>query len=638
MRLTVFLFCVLLLAGCASTGRELSSGRGVQNDTVSPTNRLNRSEAERMMDEIFESGVKNYLIGNYKLAIENLYKTMDFVQAGLDFPAGSAYYLGRIYADLAADPDGALEKYQLYLKSFMEDDIDLALNFENPFEEYSNCADSAKKYLRLAVDWEQNEKRYKKAYLDFLLNTYGDTVGARIVAKDILDLEKTEDNYIQVIQLCETREEQLQQYLRMEKDFGPSYETNKRIFQLYKELGDVNKALSALERLAKSDKSTNDAEKNFNRIFYARQLLDNGKTKDSYNIAKSVLQNSPEDESAVTFMVYYYRMTGNDNAMYETIKSAMRSPAISNYGKYDILNEMLEGYRADKEDKGTALAHRAEMLDVMRIVLSEQTVNNDILMLCERWTEDESELSEETEQLFYDILKHDPENVRLRELLINYYIETNDSAKCIKLCEDGIKYIEPVSIFYYYEGLCQWQRQHYDEMFAVLDKGIASANDKDEADVLSRLYNLYGMGCYRVDPPSAAENYEKSLEYNPDNIDCIKNYSCYLIDYWDGSQGDRLLDLSKRALELDSLDMEVNTYYAMAMMLIGQKEAAKKRIDAVLSSNGIDEVYDIVLEYAGDIYHSMGLNREAKDFWERAEAVTDDDSMKERISKKIEDN
>ena len=229
MRLTVFLFCVLLLAGCASTGRELSSGRGVQNDTVSPTNRLNRSEAERMMDEIFESGVKNYLIGNYKLAIENLYKTMDFVQAGLDFPAGSAYYLGRIYADLAADPDGALEKYQLYLKSFMEDDIDLALNFENPFEEYSNCADSAKKYLRLAVDWEQNEKRYKKAYLDFLLNTYGDTVGARIVAKDILDLEKTEDNYIQVIQLCETREEQLQQYLRMEKDFGPSYETNKRI-------------------------------------------------------------------------------------------------------------------------------------------------------------------------------------------------------------------------------------------------------------------------------------------------------------------------------------------------------------------------------------------------------------------------
>ena len=641
MRIVVFIFCVLLLAGCASTGDIVSSRKVAPKeevDTLSPQDGASARTTRRAMDEIFESGVKNYLIGNYKLAIENLYKTMENVDADGDFPAGSAYYLGRIYAELATNPDGALEKYQLYLKSFMDDDIDLALNFENPFEEYSNCADSAGKYLRYAAGWEQSVMRYKKTYFNYLLNTANDTVLADSVAKAILSMEKTEDNYIQVIQLCKTKEEQLQQYLKMEKDFGSSYETNKRIFQLYKESGDMKKALEALERLAKSDKSISDAEKNFNKIFYARQLLDNGKTKDAYNIAKSVLQNSPEDESAVTFMVYYYRMTGNDNAMYETIKSAMRSPAISNYGKYDILNEMLEGYRADKEDKDVVLSHRAEMLDVLRIVLSEQTINNDILMLCEKLTEDESELSETTEQIFYDILMRDPENVRLRELLINYYIEENDSAKCIQLCEDGMRYMDPVSIFYYYEGLCYLRLQHYDEMFEALDKGIKLTDEKDEADVLSRLYNLYGMGCYRVDPPNAPENYEKSLKYDTANIDCMKNYCNYLIDYWDGSRGDRLLELSKRAVELDPYDMETKTYYAMAMMLTGQKEAAKVQIDAVLSEDGENSVYDIVLEYAGDIYNSVGLIQEAKDFWKRAEAVTDDDSMKARINKKIEEN
>ena len=644
MRLLVIVFSALLLAGCASTGDKMSSGARTDKSTLDTTKKEKvltyKQKIERERDEIFEAGVKNYLIGDYKTSIENLQKAADtfYIERGCDFPAASCYYLGRIYAELATDFDGVLGRYQLFLKSF-EDDENMILDFENPFPEDNNYVESAKEYLKKAAYWEPDEIRYKKTYLYFLLNGMRDTTAADSVAKEILIRQKTEYNYMQVINLTKKQEEQMSYYEEMEKTFGPSQETNMWIYQYYKEHGDISKAIDALKRLAENTKTNDATESNFNRILYARQLLDmeKSKKKEALNIAQDVLHEYPDDESASIFMVYYYNITGNTSEMYEAIKKVINSPTISNGGKYNTLSEMLDGFRAEKEEGEITLADRPEMIEVMRMALSLSNVNNDIVLLCEKMTEDENDLSETTEPLFYEILKHSPENIPLREMLINYYLNTNNTARCVELCEEGIKYMEPASIFYLYEGQSYWQQQRYEEMFSALDKGIKSANEPEEQEVLSKLYNLYGLGCYRVDPPNTKANYEKALEYDSANIECLKNYCCYIIDYWDGSMRDKLLALSRRALDIDVSDMEVNTYYAMALMLNGQADEAKARIDAVLSDYDIDEVYDIVLEYAGDIYKSVGLNQEARNFWERAASITTDEDMKARINQKIEE-
>jgi len=189
---------------------------------------------------------------------------------------------------------------------------------------------------------------------------------------------------------------------------------------------------------------------------------------------------------------------------------------------------------------------------------------------------------------------------------------------------------------YYYKGLAEFYEKRYKESIKTLNNAIIYV--LDDAWLLSGIYETLGNNYHALaeqDPSSSYhiksdENFEKALEYDPQNVYLLNNYSYYL-----SIRGEKL-NLAKDMIEkCISINTDPNPSfldtYAWVLFKLNEYDNAVKMIRKSIQFGGDSA---IIFEHYGDILKALGLLEEAIVEWERALIK---DPLNQDLQKKILD-
>lgn len=140
-----------------------------------------------------------------------------------------------------------------------------------------------------------------------------------------------------------------------------------------------------------------------------------------------------------------------------------------------------------------------------------------------------------------------------------------------------------------------------------------------ETDSLkSVIYGMIGDTKYNQSKKSSYEkDYLKALELNPDNALILNNYSYLLAtDRTKEADHKRALEMSERAITLDSNNPTFLDTYAWILYKLGRYEEAKKFMQQALSLDKTNSA-ELLIHY-GDILYELGEYFMASVYWKKA--------------------
>ena len=186
-------------------------------------------------------------------------------------------------------------------------------------------------------------------------------------------------------------------------------------------------------------------------------------------------------------------------------------------------------------------------------------------------------------------------------------------------------------LFYYYEGLAQFQKEDRDAAIDVFQRGISTINDKSNPEIVSDFYAILGDLYYQKGMKKAAYcAYDSCLQWKKDNIGCLNNYAYYM-----SVEGIELERAEKMSYKTIRQEKENSTYldtYAWILFKMKRYAEARIYIDKAVEHIDTTVVNTEIYSHAGDIYALNNEIEKAVEFWNKALTLTPNDKL---LQKKI---
>jgi len=181
-------------------------------------------------------------------------------------------------------------------------------------------------------------------------------------------------------------------------------------------------------------------------------------------------------------------------------------------------------------------------------------------------------------------------------------------------------------MIYYFNGAANLQRQNYDEAIYALEQGkrLSSSNLGLVSVFNSMLGDAYnGKGNHA----RSDRAYEAALDFDPDNLAVLNNYSYYLA--LRKEKLDKAEEMSSRAVEGDPENVTFLDTYAWVLF---NREKYKEAARVIRKAIDIGNVSAIHYEHYGDILYKLGEIDQAVEQWKKARELNPDSPL---IDKKI---
>jgi tetratricopeptide (TPR) repeat protein len=183
--------------------------------------------------------------------------------------------------------------------------------------------------------------------------------------------------------------------------------------------------------------------------------------------------------------------------------------------------------------------------------------------------------------------------------------------------------------FYYYLAIGYNQIQRTDSVISVCQRALQHVTEESEATVVSDFYAIMGDAYHTKKlMPETYEAYEKSLEYNSNNIMALNNYAYYLS--LERRDLDKAEEMSYKTVKAEPNNATYLDTYAWILFEKANYEQAKIYIDQALQND--EDLSAEVFEHCGDIYYHTGDTDKALEFWQKAK---DNGSTSTTINQKI---
>ncbi len=150
--------------------------------------------------------------------------------------------------------------------------------------------------------------------------------------------------------------------------------------------------------------------------------------------------------------------------------------------------------------------------------------------------------------------------------------------------------------------------KRYDEGIAILEQVVdENTKDKNLLSLLALMYNNAGM--YK----ESDEIYERALKLYPDDPLLLNNYAYSLAER--GFDLDRAMEMSRKSLEIDSLNSSYLDTLGWIYFQLGDYENAKFYINLAIEQGSESAE---VLEHMGDVYLKLNDKDKAKEYYKKA--------------------
>ena len=549
----VLVFC-MLVAGCGKTAvKERGSAPAVDYNTA------------QKVKYFYAESVTQLQKGNYDAAFDLLKHCIE-----LNPYAAEAYYgLTPLYAEMGMD----------------------TLALENMEKAVSLRPDNVTYQERLAQTY-LGTKQWDKA-----INTYERIMSYSPTRTDVLGIliqlygqNKDYDNIIRCLD-------------RVENIEGASEQTALSKMHIYSLKGEKDKELQVLEDLVK--KHPNDM--NY-RVMKGNWLIQNGMHEEAFEEYQFALRQDPKHVAARLSLLDYYRTLDKDSLANALQEDILESPEIPTNDKVMLVRKVV----AENEQNG---ADSTQVLDLFHRVLSKPQHSADMTAMYAAYLQMKNFPQDSINTVYYQALKIEPDNASVRLALIQSLWKEQNFDEIIRLSKEATQYNPDEMAFYYFLGVCYFQKGNNDASLDALRRGVSQINSKSNKEFVSDFYAIMGDILHEKGKSTEAyAAYDSCLQWKPNNISCLNNYAYFL------SEEDKDLDkaerMSKKTIDEEPENPTYLDTYAWILFKQQRYEEAQKYIDKVLELSPSPDA--TLLEHAGDIYSKTGNTKEAVAFWKKA--------------------
>lgn len=413
------------------------------------------------------------------------------------------------------------------------------------------------------------------------------------VLQIMLSLYASQNNYARMIDVLN----------RLEILQGSSEQISLTKMQIYEQQGRKDKELAELRRLV----AKNPFDLNY-RVMMGNWLLQNGNADKALKEYRAVLKEEPDNTAAQMSMLDYYRAKNQTANADRLLHQLLVSKKTSKESKITLLRqEVMESDKAGGDS--------ARIMGLIDLALSQPQVDGSLYMFKAAYMNLKKMPVEQINDVYTQVLAVEPENVSARYQLISYWWNKNDYDRVIALCKPAEEYAPQEMIFYYFQGMAQYQKDDADGTLATFRKGVAQINDKSNSDMAAELYLIMGdiLHSKGMDEESY-QSYDSCLQWKPDNLPCLNNYAYNLS--LEGKQLEKAEQMSFRCVKEEPTNSTFLDTYAWVLFRQGRFDEARIYIDKAIENDSA--VSSVELEHAGDIYARCGDTDAALRYWQQA--------------------
>lgn len=579
---SVLLFLIVISAPCDLSAQK----KTVKNSAVSQVKDLPMAKLpeddKRKFDYYFHEAMNAKATGKFDSAFDLLGYCL-----AIDSTNANVYYeLGNYYNSL----DNKNKALDFYRKATSYDGGNFYYNmaYASLCLEFKQYSDAIEQFEKLLVSNPDNSDLY--VYLSEAYRLDGN------IHKAISTLDKLE----QIVGLNEK--------ISLHK------------YQLYTTIKQESKAFAEIQKYI--DKYPYEIKY---QILLANLYLQAGKNNEAYLVYSKAKSIDPEDPYLISSLAEYYERTNNKEAAEEELHTALMSRKMEIDTKLAILAQYVGTLQQNRQD--TKVAN--QLFDSLMVQHPQEPKLNlmygNLLMM-----QNKKEEARFQYQVFAEANPTNP--VGWEQLLSTAFPDSLDMT--IRVCKQAISYNPEQPQFYFYLGISEYMKDDYDNALKTLQKGVVYV-DEENVSLLSDFYGQIGDLYYHLNKlDSAFLTYDKALEYNPNNMGVLNNYSYFL------SVARKNLDKAERMSSITVKAEPTNpTYldtYGWVLFEQGAYTMAKIYIENAIkySEEKKTEISSEVLEHYGDVLYKTGETEKALEYWIKAKEKGD--SKSKTLDKKIE--
>ena len=408
---------------------------------------------------------------------------------------------------------------------------------------------------------------------------------------------------------------------RLETVEGTSEQISLSKMQIYEQMGEKRKEYDELKALVDG----HPLDLNY-RVMFGNWLLQNGKKKEALQKYRDVLKEDPDNSLAKVSMMDYYNNIGDKASVKTILRELLQSPKTAQTLKLELLRQVIASSQKDNNPDST------EVLRLFSEALAVPQENADIYMLKAAYMSFLKLPKPDITRVYERAIEIEPDNSSARIALIQNIWDTHDYDKVIAICRPAIEYNPDEMIFYYFQGMAQFQKHDNNAALETFRKGVGQIKPDSDPSIVSDFYGIMGDILHEKGlNKEAFQAYDSCLQWKPDNVAALNNYAYYL------SQANENLakaeEMSYKTIKAEPNNSTFLDTYAWILFQQKRYEEAKIYLEQAIRNDST--LSNVVKEHAGDIYAQTGDIGKALDFWQQAlKAGNDSATLKKKIQLK----
>lgn len=421
-------------------------------------------------------------------------------------------------------------------------------------------------------------------------------------------LNKARVDVLQILYQLYGSQNEFQQMInvlnRIEVLEGSSEQISLSKMQIYEQMGEKRKEYDELKSLVDS----HPLDLNY-KVMFGNWLLQNGKKKEAVKLYRNVLKEEPTNALAKLSLLDYYSTIGDQATVDVITQELLQSPKTEKETKIALLRQVISS------NQQANVSDSAEVMKLFSQALSVPQTDADILMMKAAYMSLKKMPKAEINRVYEQAIDVEPDNSRARIALIQNIWDTGDYDKVIAICRPAQEYNPEEMVFYYFQGMAQYQKHENDAALQTFRKGVSQIKADSNPDVVSDFYAL--MGEILHEKGRLAESfqaYDSCLQWKPDNIAAMNNYAYYLSEA--NKDLPKAEQLSYKTIKAEPNNSTFLDTYAWILFQQKRYEEAKIYIDQAIRSDST--LTGVVKEHAGDIYAMTGDIDKALEFWQQS--------------------
>lgn len=476
----------------------------------------------------------------------------------------------------------------------------------------------ALEYARKAVEKDKTGNIYFKL---LLAKTYKDNnqhANAAAILEEILKVQP--DDFLLYFELSKIYQElkKYSQAIRImnmaEKKFGITDQISLEKERIYFLIGDKNKAIKEIERLAAAFPS------NINyKALLAETYVNNGMIDKAQKILDEIENETFEDGIVYLSIAEFYRLIGEYAKTMEFVRKAFESDDVELDIKVKLLISFLDVMGTDKEFIQEVKKLIEIISDMYPNEIKVRAVSADFYIMTRDYQKAQKELDY--------IVSVDKEKYDIWNQLINIDYYLNDLENMFRHSKEAVSLFPNLMEFYRFYIVSAYATQSYKDVVEAVDY-VSSVPFYNQAVMMDFLH-MQAEAFYKLGQYEKSDSvYEEILFRNSEDLSALNNYSYFLA--LRNQKIDRALELSEKLIEKDGTNPNYLDTRAYVLFRGKKYDNALKMIDEALLIEPDNKVF---LEHKGDILYHLNQSDEALKFWQMAR---DRGGNSEILIKKIE--